>query len=616
MCGIAAVYSISGGITDATMQNLTKVLMQQERRGPDFMGFKRQEKCILGHNRLSIIDLSSTNNQPMSGEDGTEIVFNGEIFNFRELRALLESKGHVFRTNGDTEVLLRLYKEFGQGCVEKIRGQFAFAIYDSRNHELFIARDQLGIKPLFYTKLGEQFYIASSFKALVAVKGFRLNRAALHEYFSIRNVLPPDTLAQGIYQMEPGCCALINRDGIQERRYWDIKLQQAPISYTESVAKTYESVSRSIEEQLVSNAPIGIFLSGGLDSSIVAAELAKHGHSIRSFSIRFSEFSDEENRYAALMAQAARTSHHVYDVKKEDIDTLITDMVTTLDQPTGARDCFAMFLLSKYVKEVASDIKVILTGTGADEFFNGYMNSYFRNQCPAITSGSLKSTLEAYVTSYGFLNSSSSNLMADAFSDTDGFREVMLNKLERKFASIVNEVGEVDGINFHNLFYSKVHLVGWELPVADDTTSSFSLESRVPFVSPEIADFVFSVPGDYKYRDGVEKSMLREAFRNVLPQEIYSRPKGPFSRQVMNYLEASFLSGSQSEAQEVARMLSPIRNDVNVARDHSDYFWRALILDKWLRANGIGSLLDVCLDSEVLSAGNIKAFGWNMPIAA
>ncbi|MFQ5914080.1 MAG: asparagine synthase (glutamine-hydrolyzing) [Nitrospinota bacterium] len=387
MCGIAGVITREG--FPELREALLRMVRAQTHRGPDDEGIKvfgargevlgkdgpRAEgpHVALGSRRLAIIDLSSSGHQPMTNEDGTLwIVYNGEIYNFMELRQDLLSKGHKFRSNTDTEVILHLYEQYGEGCLKYLRGMFAFGMWDKRNRCLFIARDRLGKKPLYYSWDGKRFLFASEIKALLAsdLVERRLNPAAVVAYLTFGSVPVPVTIIKGIEALLPGCYLKYQVGRVELKRYWHIPFSENPdLSEAETIETLRGLLEEAVRLRLVSDVPIGAFLSGGIDSSVIVALMRKiTGGSIRTFSMTFREQEFSEACFAEQVARKFGTEHTEYVVTAEEVRNELEKIVWAMDQPTV--DGVNTYFVSKVARQ--SGTVVALSGLGGDELFGGY----------------------------------------------------------------------------------------------------------------------------------------------------------------------------------------------------------------------------------------------------
>src|SRR5581483_8020919 len=375
MCGIAGVYEFSGAraVDGARVQAMLDAIAH---RGPDDEGIHLADGLGIGNRRLSIIDLPG-GHQPIANEDGSVVVvFNGEIYNYREIRERLSARGHVLRTAGDTEAIVHLYEDLGEDCVQELRGMFSFAVWDARRRRLFVARDRLGIKPLYYSVRDGQLLFGSEIKALLPYLDapVRPDLDALAWFLLLKYVPAPATMFEGIRALPPGHALSVDRDGVRVRRWWDLSF--APVSHDlderEATARLRDLLKDAVSSHLVSDVPYGAFLSGGIDSSTVVALMSQVlDHPVKTFAVGFTGRGEEmsELPYARMVAERYETDHHEVMVGADDFIGLAEKVVWHLDQPIADDACLANYM----VAELASrHVKMVLTGEGGDELFAGY----------------------------------------------------------------------------------------------------------------------------------------------------------------------------------------------------------------------------------------------------
>src|SRR3954471_12396022 len=379
MCGICGEVRTSG---DASLVELSKAAHSMRSRGPDAAGFFAQGPLAFGHRRLSILDLAPSSQQPMTDNDlGLGVVFNGCVYNFRELRAELCQKGYRFFSQGDTEVILKAYHAWGPNCVRKFKGMFAFAVWERDSGRVVIARDRLGIKPLYYAQGDGFFRFASTLPALLAAGGVdkSVDPIAIHHFFSFHAAVPPPrTILKGVKKIPPATLLTIEPDGSRKSdRYWRFSVGERPIdsgiSETEWIEAVADAPKMAVDRRRVSDVPVGVLLSGGLDSSLIVALLAELGHEdIRTFSIGFDsvgQHSGDEFRYSDLIAKRFSTTHEQIRIDAGRALDVLPDAIEAMSEPMVSHDSVAFYLLSS---EVSKRVKVVQSGQGADEVFGGY----------------------------------------------------------------------------------------------------------------------------------------------------------------------------------------------------------------------------------------------------
>jgi asparagine synthase (glutamine-hydrolysing) len=530
-------------------------------RGPDDSGVHFAAPVCLGMTRLSIIDLSRAGRQPMTNEDGSVwLVSNGEIYNFRELRRWLLERGHRFQSRTDTEVIIHLYEELGQDCIQRLRGMFAFALWDGREQKLWLARDRLGIKPLYYTEMNGLFLFASELKALLrtGLVPIELNPEAVDHYLSFGAVPSPLTIMQGIYCLPPGHMLLVSEGGVRQERYWQLDftpLRGHPRHFY--VQRTRELLEESIRLHQVSDVPIGAFLSGGLDSSAVVALMGRiTGQPVRTFSVGFVEGPEcyDERSHARRVAQALGTEHTEVIVRGQDVLEALPHIFHHMDQPTV--DGVNSYFVSRAARQ---GVTVALSGLGGDELFGGYP-SFVRVP-----------RLMPYVRAWNYLPSPARHLLQRwgsrlsvlAGGETPLRRLRHLVQLESLAAAYAGTRvyfwpaekkqlytpefrarldGSVDSIEWLNRYLGRagghpvqqltrleLHSYMSEMLLRDTDCMSMahSLEVRVPLVDHKLVEFVVRIPPEIKLANG-GKSLLVEAIRDLLPLETLNRPKHGF----------------------------------------------------------------------------------------
>ncbi len=584
MCGIAG---FTGAKTDDAVERVSAMLASIRHRGPDEFGAYIEDGVALGSARLSIIDLS-TGSQPITNEDGRLwIVFNGEIFNYLELRTELEGRGHCFSTNTDTEVLLHLYEERGPGCLDRLNGQFAVAIWDRLDRTLFLARDRLGIRPLYYAAIGSELVFGSEVKALLAHGSLRaeIDPVSLDQVFVFWSTLPGRSIFRGIRQVPPGHY-LMARDGyFRLRPYWQMRFPDG-----HSPASTPPSETRRLQEELRAllvdatllrlraDVPVGAYLSGGLDSSIVSAIVRRHaGNRLETFSVAFSDPRFDESAFQRRMAHHLGTRRHVVEVTAADIGRAFPDVVWHTETPMMRTAPVPLFLLSKLVRQ--RGYKVVLTGEGADEFLAGYdifKESMIRRFCARQPASGLRPALfrRLYADIPGMANAGcAADFFLSGMQDTGcpyyshAIRWRNNLRTRRFFSNEVRSAippNPLDSVSYPDGFSawgplaraqyleSSIFLSEYLLSSQGDRVAmAHSVESRMPFLDCRLVEFANRLPAGLKLRVLRDKYLLRQVARDYLPADISDRPKRPYRAPV----HTSFFSGGQA-AEYLAELLS------------------------------------------------------------
>lgn len=584
MCGIAGIFNVNGEpVSPVLLRRMTDAIAH---RGPDGEGFYADSFIGLGHRRLAIIDLSPSGHQPMITPDRQyALTYNGEIYNFQELKAELEALGHAFRSKTDSEMVLHAYAAWGPACVERFNGMFAFAIWDRRNQELFLARDRYGVKPLYWSMQGNIFLFGSEQKAILAHPAVRreLDRKALLEYFTFQNIFTERTLLEGISLFPAGCWGKVSL-GSQDRsprisRYWDYCFREPVLKgdkaqYLEELDRLFQ---QAVNRQLISDVDVGAYLSGGMDSGSITAVATRSYPNLKSFTCGFDlssasgiELAFDERSKAEAMSALFQTEHYEIVLKAGDMERCLPKVAWALEEPRVGQsypNWYAAKLASKFVK-------VVLSGAGGDELFGGYPWRYYR----AVNCDNFEQYIDKYYVFWQRLvdNRDIKRIFAPIWGDVkdvwtrDIFRDVFLthkNKLERP----------EDYINHSLYFEAKTFLHGLFI-VEDKLSMAHGLESRVPFMDNDLVDLAMQCPVGLKLnnlaevtrinenspgdkqaeffrrtRDG--KQILRDAMRRYIPSQVAEAEKQGFSSP-----DASWFKGQSIEY--VKRKI--MRNDARI----------------------------------------------------
>lgn len=557
MCGIAGIYHFdpSHPADPALLERMTG---QIRHRGPDDEGYHVDRNVGLGFRRLAVLDLSKAGNQPMSNEDGSVwIIFNGEFYGYRGHQEFLKQKGHRFRSRTDTETILHLYEEFGIDCLAKIDGMFAFALWDNRTRELFLVRDRIGIKPLFYYAGIDRIVFGSEIKAILADPAIPrdIHPDALSGYLSFMTVPAPETIYQNIFKLLPGHYLRISGNSHRCIQYWDI-----PTTVNESITERdacdslAEILGTAVRDQLVSDVPLGAFLSGGVDSSAVVAMMRKaESADIKTFSISFPGSEVDESAFARQVSQLMRSDHREFAVTPDLIDTL-PKLAWFFDEPFGVSSAFATYFLARLARQ---HVTVALTGDGGDELFAGYPFRYSMDHrfsrlrwLPGLMRR-ISSDLIGGVSPFGppglrdilvKLKTYASYFRDDAdhaylrsftFFDQDRQRDLLqrenlpdpLNILSKHYEKAHHR----DVVNKRLYGDLKTSLVDEMLTKVDRMTMASSLEARVPLLDHRLVEFAATLPGKFKIQGRNGKLILKQALQPYLPKTILNRRKQGFT---------------------------------------------------------------------------------------
>jgi asparagine synthase (glutamine-hydrolysing) len=559
MCGITGVYSFRESAS-SYKKKVEDAVIALSKRGPDSSGTFFHNRVALGHSRLSIIDVSNAASQPFTDSTGRyTIILNGEFFNFNQHREELLKKGIQLKSHSDTEVLLYLYITEGPSCLEKINGFFAFAIYDNEKESLFIARDRMGIKPVFVYRDDEKFIFSSEIKALLSY-GIpkEIDHTSLHEYFHLNYIPGPYSIFKNVTKLKPGSYLHIQGNEIKEKEYYTIPFKSEDeikcnsISYDEAQKKILELLEESVKLRMIADVPLGAFLSGGIDSSVIVALASKYTDKLNTFSIGYKdEPLFDETPYAKLVAEKYKTNHTEFSLTNDELFSVLFNVLDYTDEPFADSSALAVYILSQQTRK---HVTVALSGDGADELFGGYNKHRaeyrIRNAGIAEKSISLlkplwknlpKSRNSAFsnrIRQYDRF-ASGMNLPADerywrwcGFSDENELVSLLKQKanseyFDRKKIVLQNISGKGD---MNEVLYSDMHLVLQNdmLVKVDMMSMANSLEVRVPFLDYNLVNYIFSLPAEYKVDKTFGKKILQDAFRNLLPEQIYHRSKHGF----------------------------------------------------------------------------------------
>jgi len=572
MCGICGIARTSKGepISQSLLASMCRTIVH---RGPDDEGIFIEGKVGLGTRRLSIIDLE-TGHQPLSNEDGSIwVTYNGEIYNFPQLREELISRGHAFRTRTDTETIVHGYEEWGEDFVQRFRGMFAFALWDRKQEKLFLVRDRVGIKPLYYTQLEDETLIfGSELKSIITHPKVKraLEPRALNYFLTVEYVPAPFSIYKDIWKLPAGCFLIYKEGKIEVKKYWDIEpFASCPEKISKQNVKAwmdrlYELLKESVKLRLISDVPLGAFLSGGLDSSTIVGLMRELGASpLKTFSIGFKDESYNELRYAQSIARKFDTEHKEFILEPQALD-LTQKLIHHLDEPLGDFSIFPTYLVSLMAR---SQVKVILSGDGGDEIFGGYehyqaqkisrfpafsflstlLRAPIKKIPPSAQKKGIWNKLRRYV--QGFEHSPSlahlrwmmflskrnkKNLYSDALTEDLGgisdFHEI------EPFREIFDRLEGFDPINRELYLDLKTYLVDDILVKVDRMSMATSLEARVPLLDHKLVEFAFSLPGKMKLRGLNTKWIFKKTMERLLPPENIYRSKEGFSIPIKHWL--------------------------------------------------------------------------------
>ncbi|MGN7613204.1 N-acetylglutaminylglutamine amidotransferase [Magnetococcales bacterium HHB-1] len=591
MCGICGEIRWDDQKVERTA--IEKMMVVMRSRGPEGSGFHRvSDRLVFGHRRLKIMDLSEDSHQPMLDDElGLGVVFNGAIYNYPELRRELLDLGYNFFSTGDTEVLLKAYHAWGKQFVHRLKGMFAFALWEKRSGKTLLVRDRLGIKPFYYTKHDKGMRFASSLPAILAAGNVdtAIDPVALHHYMTFHAVVPtPHTILKGVRKIPPATMVTVDSSGRwEEEIYWDLTFDDPdhpePMDEFHWQETLLTKLREAISRRMVADVPVGVLLSGGVDSSLVVGMLAEGGQQdLQTFSVGFESVGGEkgdEFQYSDLIAKHYGTKHHKIQVPSSLVLETLPACIQAMSEPMVSHDVIGFYLLSK---TVAEHIKVVQSGQGADEVFGGY--SWY----PPLAGST--NPLDDY---------------ARVFFDRDhaGMQRVLNPDLVSEDFSrrLVNEHfsrrGANDPVDKALRLDSTIMLVDDPVKRVDNMTMAWSLEARVPFLDHELVEFAAKIPSSLKIRDG-GKWILKEVARKVIPAEVIDRPKGYFPVPALKYLQGDYLTmvldalhSPQArkrglfQADYLDRLLKAPSEHITPLRGSK--LWQLGLLELWLQSHGI-----------------------------
>jgi asparagine synthase (glutamine-hydrolysing) len=618
MCGIAGF--LADGAPDLNL--LSRMCDRIEHRGPDAFGYYSQGPAALGHRRLSIIDVGG-GKQPLGNENGSiQIVFNGEIYNFLEIRAELEQKGHRFATSSDTEVLVHLYEEVGERMPDRLNGMFALAIWDSNKQELFVARDRFGKKPLYYSTdiPGFRFCFASELKALTILPGFdpEVNPESLADFLAFNYVPDPQTIYRRVWKLRPGHSLLVTREGVRERRFWTPPFGiREGADFARAVSELEELAGDSVERRMISDVPLGGFLSGGVDSSAVVAFMAQRaGRQVKTFSIGFTDERYSEVRYARMVAERYATDHHE-EIVTPSVQDMLRVLVQHFDEPFADASAIPTLYLSRMTRR---HVTVALSGDGADELFGGYRRYRFavageraRQRIPEWIRTSVIGTAGKYYPKFDYLPrvfraKASLTEIAQSFGEAyaesmSGFRFGQLNRILapelrrelngysplRRFAERFTAYRHLSPLQQLQAVDLETYLPGDILVKVDRASMAYSLEARAPWLDYRMAELAFALPDSFHIKGGVGKRLFKDVASRHIPQEIIGRAKMGFVSPVGGWFRTSLKSAFETVVlrPELTRYIdldavrSMWRKHQAGARNYERELWALLMLACW-----------------------------------
>jgi asparagine synthase (glutamine-hydrolysing) len=623
MCGIVGIYDRNGAPVEDCRGKLERAVEMIHHRGPDERGFWSKGRIGLGMARLSII-APQGNHQPAKNEDGTvRVVFNGQVYNHPSLMRSLQARGHQFTAAGDTEVLAHAYEEWGVGFLEQLNGMYGMAIYDGREGgSILIARDRIGIKPLYYYLDDDRLIFGSEVKTILALMSHTpaVNPEGVVSLLTFEYIYPPHTLFRGIKKLEPGHYLKVDGDRVEHRAYWELPRERRPLSLAQACAELRELMDDAVSARMISDVPLGAFLSGGIDSSIIVGLMARHSdRPIKTFCVGFEDATYNEAPYARLVADRYTTEHYEITLRL-NLDELWKPVELILDDPIGDFSVFSTYLVSRAARD---HVTVVLSGDGGDELFGGYdtyvaerLARYYQLLGPTMTQRVLPKLLGAVRPSpakKGLINRAKvfvagaarsrelrhtrwmvfmderlrQGLFTEAFAETaaDVDPTQHVAKLMRQM-----EHGDLmeQGMYVDTAFYLPDNI----LHKVDRTSMATSLETRVPFLDHRVVESALTTPGRHRVQGFKRKALLKRAFAEVLPEPILHRGKEGFSTPMKHWLRGplkplmmDMLSGARIrrdgffKTETVERLKEEHLAERN---DHAHVLWSLILLCMWL----------------------------------
>ncbi len=610
MCGIAGYYASDSFVTENELHLMAESI---KHRGPDAEGFYCNSYAGFAHKRLSILDLSDNANQPMESHSRRYIcVYNGEVYNFRDIAAELDI---AFRTKSDTEIIIEAFEEWGATFVNKLNGMFALAIYDKQEKVLYLFRDRIGIKPLYYFWDGEHFVFASELKALLQVnnikKNLKINSLAINEYLHLGYIPEPNTIYRNIRKFPSGHFGILDHDGLRVEAYWMVEgvIRRNLIdNFKDAKSRLSELIDDSVRSRLISDVPFGCLLSGGIDSSLVTAYAQKHTKGkLSTFSIGFKENEYNEAEYARKVSEHLGTDHHEHIVSKNEARDMVPDILDYYDEPYADSSAIPTMILSKFAK---NDVSVVLTGDGGDELFHGYgayvwakrlSNPIIRGLRHPIRHGLSKMSNRYQRISHLFDFDNKSELKSHIFSQEqyffsrDEINQILVNtymeeiNLQEDHSYFVRNLSAREN---QAVFDIRYYLKDDLLIKLDRASMRYSLEARVPLLDHRIVEFAVNLDPKLKVHRSTKKYLLKEILYKHVPKSFFDRPKAGFAlplkkwlRTDHNYLIKDYLSKEIIEKHNIVHY-KPVKEMVDRYMKGTDYLynrlWLLIVLHQFL----------------------------------
>lgn len=609
MCGIFGIINLD---KNPVFKESLKIMSDKMiHRGPDDEGMLIDENIGIGMRRLSIIDIEK-GHQPISNEDSDiHIVLNGEIYNYKELRQDLIQQGHKFSTNSDVEVLVHLYEEYGYECIEKLNGMFAFILYDQKNNKVWIARDRLGIKPLFYYHMNNQLIIGSDLSSVNSIVKQKIDKYSVILYLGHSYVPAPRTIYKNISKLMPGEQINIENNTVKISKYWDVdNYTEESIEKKEVVGLLRGALDESIKLQTRSDVPVGLFLSGGVDSSVVAALTKKirAEAQFHTFTVDFADKGSEDSRYAEKISKDINSIHHIIRVTESDQISALSRLISKMDEPVSDSTIVPTFIIAEKAKELG--VKVMLTGAGGDEIFGGYprhFNGKFGN-AEWLTSLPILIKKILFAPFYLFNKSLYWRLSAPQNNFIYSISGVNVELLRKSIKNPNYYVSLLGGflkdfkLSLSKSSYDKMKLDFKDylhnniLSITDKATMAASVEGRVPLLDHNLVELSFKIPEKLNLLDGIEKGLFKESVKNLIPRSIIERKKDGFGAPVYSWIEQwkelieiELSENITSELEQIIdiQVVQKWLNNDKLRFRSAETLYALYLLNYWMREHGI-----------------------------
>lgn len=587
MCGICGEFRFDGAAPELALTH--RMMEKLERRGPDHGGSYSDGPLAFGHRRLAIIDLSEHANQPLVDQQlGLALVFNGTIYNFPELRSQLQDRGYHFFSSGDSEVILKAYAEWGEACVERLHGMFAFAIWDMRKQQLFLGRDRMGIKPLYYSFNQQRLRFASNVQALLATGDIdtSIDPVGLHHQLTLHAVIPaPHTILNGVKKVRPAHCMCFKTDGsVREHQYWQLDATRPKEKMDEQdwVDAIHESLKSAVEKRkTIADVPVGVLLSGGLDSCLLVGLLSEAGvGNIKTFTVGFEDQPEEkgnEFEFSDMVVDKFATEHHKFFIRNDRVLDYLPDAVDVMAEPMVGQDAVAFYMLSE---QVSKEVKVVQSGQGADEVFAGYFwypqmhNAFGEDDVQRFASRYFDRDHEEYL-----------QTVSEQYQGEDYTSQLIAKLLAQGNADeYIDRVLRLDVTTL---------IVDDPVKRVDNMTMAWGLEARVPFLDHQLVELAAKMPPEMKLQSH-GKHVLKKIARGLIPDPVIDRPKAYFPVPALKYVRGEFLDFMKtilhSDAARQRGLFQPAYVEKLLAnpegyhtRLQGSKLWHLALLEMWLQ---------------------------------